>query len=200
MLLKSGDPRQYNLYFVRHAEATLNREHRICGGQSDCPLTNEGKEQADELGREMHRLGIKPGAIVYSPMLRTYETGTIINRHLNVPMLPSDHFREQKLGLLEGKAYAEVSPADFEARLDPPEGETYADFYQRVHDGLHDIVTRVQLPMIISHGGVWHALKALVGDLKTHWLDNASAHMVDITSGVDGTFASRQIYSPSPHQ
>ena len=74
-ILRSG----MRLYLVRHAEAA--------GGAPDAlrPLTDAGRTQARELGQTLRESGVRPDAILTSPLLRARETGLLIGRELGVP-------------------------------------------------------------------------------------------------------------------
>jgi phosphohistidine phosphatase SixA len=66
------------LYLVRHAEAA--------GGEPDelRALTPAGREQARSLGARFRETGVRPNAILTSPLLRARETGTLIGRELGL--------------------------------------------------------------------------------------------------------------------
>ena len=66
------------LHLVRHAEAA--------GGEPDelRALTPAGREQARSLGASFREAGIRPDAILTSPLLRARETGTLIGREVGV--------------------------------------------------------------------------------------------------------------------
>ncbi len=83
-------PRRF--YIVRHGETLLNAQHVRQGEEGG--LSPEGREQADALGRALTRYHIK--CILSSTYERTRETSTIINKHLNVPIIYSDLFVERR--------------------------------------------------------------------------------------------------------
>jgi phosphohistidine phosphatase len=72
------------LYLVRHAEAA--------GGEPDelRALTPAGREQARSLGASFREDGIRPDAILTSPLLRARETGTLIGREVGVEAAADD--------------------------------------------------------------------------------------------------------------
>jgi phosphohistidine phosphatase len=72
------------LYLVRHAEAA--------DGEPDDlrPLTAAGREQARSLGARLRREGVRPDAILTSPLLRARETGELLARELGVRALPDE--------------------------------------------------------------------------------------------------------------
>jgi phosphohistidine phosphatase len=72
------------LYLVRHAEAA--------GGEPDelRPLTPAGREQARALGVRLREEGVRPDAILTSPLLRARETGELLARELGAPAQPDE--------------------------------------------------------------------------------------------------------------
>jgi phosphohistidine phosphatase len=72
------------LYLVRHAEAA--------GGEPDelRPLTPAGREQARSLGERLRESGVRPDAILTSPLLRARETAALLARELDVEAVPDD--------------------------------------------------------------------------------------------------------------
>jgi phosphohistidine phosphatase len=72
------------LYLVRHAEAA--------GGEPDelRPLTPAGREQARSLGERLRESGVRPDAILTSPLLRARETGALLGRELGLEAVPDE--------------------------------------------------------------------------------------------------------------
>ena len=73
-----------NLYFVRHGQTIWNVENKICGA-TDIALTEEGHRQAEELGEEIRRQGIKADVILYSPLIRAADTARHISEITGIP-------------------------------------------------------------------------------------------------------------------
>ena len=94
------------IYFVRHGETVWNREKRIAGS-TDVALTEKGREEAEERGKELEKLGLKVDRIYSSPLSRAYDTALIIASHLNVEVEKDERLREQDFGYWEG-----VAPGD----------------------------------------------------------------------------------------
>lgn len=64
------------LYLVRHAEAAS-------GSPDDLrPLTPAGRDQARALGARLRKEGVRPDAILTSPLLRARETAELLGREL----------------------------------------------------------------------------------------------------------------------
>jgi phosphohistidine phosphatase len=72
------------LYLVRHAEAA--------GGEPDelRPLTPAGREQARSLGERLRDSGVRPDAILTSPLLRARENAALLGRELGVEAMPDE--------------------------------------------------------------------------------------------------------------
>ena len=62
------------LYLVRHADATPGDPDELR------PLSDEGREQARELGERMRDDGVVPDVVLTSPLLRARETGDALAR------------------------------------------------------------------------------------------------------------------------
>ncbi len=72
------------LFIVRHAEAAS-------GPPDDLrPLTSAGREQARGLGERLAADGVRPDAILTSPLLRARETGAEIGRAVGVEAEPDE--------------------------------------------------------------------------------------------------------------
>ena len=56
-----------HFYFVRHGQTVWNVENKICGA-TDSPLTEHGRQQAAETGKNIVESGIKADEILYSPL------------------------------------------------------------------------------------------------------------------------------------
>jgi phosphohistidine phosphatase len=72
------------LFIVRHAEAA--------GGQPDelRPLTDAGREQARRVGKQFAEDGIRPDAVLSSPLLRARETAAEIAKAVGVEAKPDE--------------------------------------------------------------------------------------------------------------
>lgn len=135
------------IFLVRHGATVLSAEDRFAG-ETDVPLSDDGRAQAQKLAE---RLTGQPIAAVYaSPMGRTVETASIIAapHGREVTKLPA--LREISHGRWEGRTRGEVETAypgeyaDWEH--DPfthaPEGgETGLGVMSRALPALLDIVT-----------------------------------------------------------
>ena len=81
----SGD-----LYLVRHGQTMFN-EKRVIQGWCDAPLTSEGEEQAERIGRYFAREGITFDHACTSTLTRTQQT---IERIVDMPYERVEGLRE----------------------------------------------------------------------------------------------------------
>lgn len=72
------------LYLVRHADAAPGDPDELR------TLTEEGREQARELGDRLRVEGIRPEAILTSPLLRARETGELLAQATGAAAEPDD--------------------------------------------------------------------------------------------------------------
>ncbi len=72
------------LFLVRHADAAPGEPDELRR------LTPEGREQARALGERLAAQGVRPDALLTSPLLRARETGAAIADELGCKSEPSD--------------------------------------------------------------------------------------------------------------
>ncbi|HTS17429.1 MAG TPA: phosphohistidine phosphatase SixA [Verrucomicrobiae bacterium] len=68
------------LYLVRHATAS-----DIATSDAERELTRDGKEEARVVGSALAKLGVKPGSILSSPLVRARQTAEIAGKELGFP-------------------------------------------------------------------------------------------------------------------
>lgn len=92
---------------IRHGLTDWNRLGKI-QGQSDIPLNDEGRQQAELLGERLLREEYTWDFLISSKLSRAEETGRIIASKLNIPMLePDPRLNERSFGKVEGLTLAE---------------------------------------------------------------------------------------------
>lgn len=72
------------LFLVRHAEAAPGEPDDVR------PLTAQGRDQARALGKRLAADGIRPDALLSSPLLRARETAQELGRALGVEAEPNE--------------------------------------------------------------------------------------------------------------
>lgn len=150
--------KKIDFLFMRHAESQDNLQHVVPYSEGCKGLTELGFNQARKAASYLKQANAKPGMIVASPLLRARQTAGIVADALQLDIVFSDLFQEQNLGGWEGKSWTEVMPL-LERRTLPPQGETYAEFSQRM-DNVVEYLAEIaeKSPLIIAHGGIWYGL------------------------------------------
>ena len=70
------------LYLVRHAQAADGEPDELR------PLTAEGRRAARELGERLAAVGVRPDAVLTSPLLRARQTGAELARAAGIEPEP----------------------------------------------------------------------------------------------------------------
>jgi glucosyl-3-phosphoglycerate phosphatase len=136
-----------------------NAERRF-QGQSDSPLDETGKAQADRAARLLAALG--PDLIVSSDLSRASSTAAPLARLTGLEVILDKDLRERHGGCWEGLTDAEIRDRypDAHATWTPPDGEPAAMVADRVAAALQRTVTAVAeqvtgrdgLAVVVSHG------------------------------------------------
>src|SRR5512135_1271550 len=91
----------YRVTFLRHGESVGNAEARF-QGQSDYPLTETGRLQAQALAERWAREGLQVDLIITSPLARARETAAIVGQGLHVPVEEDPIWMERNAGEIAG--------------------------------------------------------------------------------------------------
>ncbi|WP_307274907.1 histidine phosphatase family protein [Labrys wisconsinensis] len=157
------------LYFIRHGETDWNVEGRL-QGQSDIPLNDVGRVQADQAGRKLRDIMARPEDLPWlvSPLARTRETAERARRAIGLPSVSyqiDDRLKELTFGAWEGHTWKElrrVDNAGVEARfadkwgyVPPDRAESYAMLRDRIAGWLEHVDRD---SIVVSHGGVARVL------------------------------------------
>jgi len=93
------------IFFIRHGESEWNILHKI-QGQKNVPLTDNGREQAKQLGNRLINENID---IIYtSDLSRALETANTISKFIRRPAIKSKEIREINFGPWEGMTLEEI--------------------------------------------------------------------------------------------
>jgi broad specificity phosphatase PhoE len=176
---------------IRHAATEWNLAKRI-QGRSDLPLCDSGRADAQAWGRRLTRLPWD--RLVTSPLMRAYETGRLINTHLDLPCLRDARLGEQSWGKWEGRSLAWIEdrlatlppgPATRGWTFCPPGGESRNRVWRRSQAALVDLSRWFpgETLLVVVHGGVLKSLlyrlyqrafmpheKRLLGHRRLHFL------------------------------
>jgi broad specificity phosphatase PhoE len=126
-----------NLYIIRHAQSIGNvcNSHYYTMPEWKIPLTDEGREQAKSVGRQLRNLDAPH--IIFSPYLRAKETAEIIGKQSKWYLYyqESPLIREREWGVLRDEVEAFETREErnhlFDFYRRPQGGESFADVYQR---------------------------------------------------------------------
>ena len=147
-------------WFLRHGETDYNAAG-LSQGALDIQLNATGRAQAAIAGPSLAGQGIT--SIISSPMLRTRETTSIVNEFLNLPVSYEPDLREVIFGGMEGKPLQPWFPEWMEGRYTPEGAETFAALTSRTQAAMARVLTLPGPVLIISHGGIFRALRDLMG-------------------------------------
>jgi len=159
---------------VRHGETTWNRKHRL-QGWAPAPLTDLGREQAEQLGTAL-TAEYDIDRILSSDLRRTEETMEILCGHVDAPVTFESAWRERDLGVYQGLQFDEMSEQFPEhdlgecgpeaAHRRPESGERLVAVRERVLKRWETILTECEpgeTVLIVTHGG---PIRLLLGHLK----------------------------------
>jgi probable phosphoglycerate mutase len=133
---------------IRHAVNTFVKEHKLAGWTAGVHLSDEGKAQAEALGK---RLANAPINHLYaSPLERTMETAAAIcQHHLGLEIKQHADIGEVRYGDWEGKSIAELTRRkmwsvvqEYPSRAYFPNGETMRGVQNRIVDAIEDLANK----------------------------------------------------------
>ena len=160
----------YHLTLLRHGESTGNAENRL-QGQSDYPLSEKGRAQAQALAARWQAEGVSFRVAIASPLLRARETAEIVAGALNVPLefdpLWMERHNGKMSGLLQDEARALYPDQGFVNPYQPlaETGEGDWQLYLRAGQALYNLLQRPPgRYLVVSHGGTLNmTLYAILG-------------------------------------
>jgi broad specificity phosphatase PhoE len=171
-------------YLLRHGQSEANVRRVAAGGNLDSPLTELGKNQARELAAVVHHLPQLPSKIYHSPQIRAKDTAYFVNNTLQLETVEIHDLKEHIFGDWENTPWDDIKHL-VDNRVNPPNGETYTQFGERVQRAITDILNtdHPAPPLLVAHGGVFHAIGRLYGE-KIGEVSNCVLHY----------------FSPAPHK
>lgn len=163
-----SDEKVRRLFLCRHGKTESNENGIYCGGKSDSPLTEKGREQAKLLGKALGGYYKFSGRfIISSAKGRAVETAEIISQCIeSEPMiLKSEGLHEIDLGKWCGKKMEEIQ------KLFPKEHREWHRGYLR-----HDFT----FPNGESIGEAGEKRRKCFDIIKKMWLSNGSENNTDL--------------------
>jgi len=170
-------------YFMRHAESLANKNRIASGSGSDSKLSETGEKQTQLAAAFLDQ--VQPGIseVYHTEMHRAFQSASGVTKTLGVPLIPTGAFNEQMLGKWEGAPWDQAA-IHFLSGKDPPDGEPYAAFHDRIMEGLKEIAGKKtpggKIPLVVSHGGVWLAINNICGRTNEQWPENCDIFRVKL--------------------
>lgn len=149
-----------SFYLIRHGQTVANEQKVLCGGRVDTPLTELGRQQAEDVAKVVHTLDIKPSRIYHSSLSRARDTARILNSSLELDMTEIHNLREQEFGDWEHKPWHDALQL-FGFDMQPPNGENNQVFTKRIIQTINTVMEThpedEAPPLFVAHGGLFHA-------------------------------------------
>ena len=148
--------RPTTFYFVRHGESEGNAA-RVFTGQTDSPLTERGRQQAETVAEELAE--VKFDRIVSSDLSRTRDTAAVIAKRHRVPVEIIPELREIDVGDRTGKTFDETKGLpnwNDDGFVAWPGGETLDRVLDRTLGAIDRLIGESpgQTILVVGHGGV----------------------------------------------
>ena len=156
-----------HFYFARHGQTVWNVENKICGA-TDSPLTEKGRQQAEELGNEILRQGLKVDEILYSPLSRAADTAKIVSEITGIPAREEKRLMEQNFGRWESTARdGALFRRDKENFVCSYQGgESMLFLCQRIYNLIDDIKKEPKkVYLLVAHNGISRAVQSYFTDM-----------------------------------
>lgn len=188
-------------FLIRHGQIQQHKE-KIFLGQTDVPLSEEGRTQAQEAGRVLADHILETDRIYTSDLSRAKETAEIIAaRAGQLAFVSEPDFREMSLGPWDGKFISDIKrdfPKEYEMRGNHlmtwkigHGSENFFDLQYRVlkalvrllkNDDCRDVI-------LVAHSGVLRAISNNLrgGDISDPWTKLNNGEMEILKISVAGT-------------
>lgn len=197
--MSSSERPVYQFVFLRHGESLGNAQSRW-QGQSDYPLTEKGRAQAQALAARWKAEDVKFDLVLSSPLGRARETAAIIASKLDLKIEFDDIWLERAIGEMEGLTAEEVRQKPRPPYTTPYDsiggnGEGDWALYLRAGQALHNLLKRPPGSyLVVSHGGLLNQVMHAVAGLAPH------ADPSGVRFRFENTAFARVIYHPHQHR
>jgi len=197
--MSSNDRPVYQFVFLRHGESLGNAQSRW-QGQSDYPLTEKGRAQAQALAERWKTENARFDLVLSSPLGRARETAAIIASKLDLKIEFDDIWLERAIGEMEGLTAEEVRQKPrppYTTPYDSIGGDGEGDWalFLRAGQALHKLLKRPPGNyLIVSHGGLLNQVMHAVAGLAPH------ADPSGVRFRFENTAFARVIYHPHQHR
>jgi uncharacterized phosphatase len=146
---------------VRHGQTDWNALGKL-QGQTDIPLNEQGKIQAQKCGEFLSKADWD--VIITSPLKRAKETAEIISSYIDRPVIENLEFIEKNFGSAEGMTAHERESA-FSDKVYPNQ-ESQESLRDRLVKGLQEIQQGYpeKKVILVAHGAVIHFILRLMSN------------------------------------
>lgn len=177
------------LFLMRHPQTTANLQGLIYG-KKDYPYTALGLEQLSVAVENSLLFPIEK--IFSSPIERAATLAKAAASRHKLEISYDERLEEMNQGVLEGLTERESQvryPEVYERLMSgdmsvgPPEGESYNDFRDRVHEMIEELLKKDGNILVVSHGGVIRTMIEYIIDCEPgfSWqLDIGNGSIVEI--------------------
>ena len=153
------------IYLIRHGETALNASRVM--QVPETPLSEVGLDQAARLGARLADVGI--GRILASDYARASMTADAVQRATGVALDHTPLLRERNFGDLRGRAYSSFDFDPFAREFEPPGGESWPVFEDRVDRAWTEATATASQTeghlAVVTHGLVKASIAARLVDL-----------------------------------
>lgn len=145
------------IYVVRHGETDYNVK-KVFQGQTDIPLNETGKKQAQETASKFKNINVD--MILVSPLQRALQTAEPISQITGVPITVEQRLIERCFGNMEGHPNREdwniKMMLDYEKNYDIENIEPIQSLFKRIFDFLDEITEKYKNKkvVLVTHGAV----------------------------------------------
>ena len=158
-------------WFLRHGQTDWNARN-VSQGNVDIPLNETGLAQAREAAPLLRNRGI--ASLIASPLSRARVTAEIAAETLGLPVQVDEGLREVSFGTMEGQPMAAGWFAEWvEGRHTPEGAETFLDLQIRAATAVNRCLENTPVVLVVAHGALFRALRALMGLEPNVRLQNA---------------------------
>ena len=152
-------------YLIRHG---IPENHLAVLGQSDPPLTPQGREQARLLAATLAGQGVE--RVLSSSLRRAQQTARVLANGLGAEWEQDTRLNEITYGSWDGLHWDEIERQDPETAkrklenwwdVTPQGGENFLDFYQRVREAWIELRLEARTTAVVAHVAVNSVLAEL---------------------------------------
>ena len=146
--------------YLRHGETDWNAR-LLAQGHSDVELNATGIAQAERAAATLEGRGID--AIVASPLKRADRTARIVAARLGLPVATEPLLHEVSFGVREGEPMGDWYEHWLHGGATPGNGESFASLVARAERALGAHLAPGRLPLLVAHGALFRAVRAVLG-------------------------------------